>query len=193
MGRGTPHFEPVPADKFIFTVIGFVLLAALIALLVGCSQTRTVTVPAGQSTVNAVVPDTIEHQELPPPEPPGPLTRPKEVVVYADTPDWTVDLSMIEVDRTDPNHQTVTVRAESGGRTVEQTLALPAVGEALRGTADSTGLQWSVPGAPTEWDVEGYVSSYEPPWWRRLFQQGRLAVAFAGGLIFGFFAGKLFA
>jgi hypothetical protein len=158
-------------------------------LLTGCTQTRTVTVPAGESTINAEIPDTTEATLLPK-EPPAPITRPENVVVFSDTPDYTVDLSLVEVDRTDPNEQTVTVRTQVGDETLQETLPLPVVGETLRGTADSTGLQWSVPGSPKEWRVKGYV--YEnPPWWERLWTRLRLIIAFIGGLFFGYVVTRL--
>jgi len=166
------------------------LLALLLPLLaMGCSQTRTVTVPAAESTITAEVPDTSTATLLPE-EPPAPITRPEEVIVYADTPDYTVDLSMVEVDRTDPDNQTVTVRTQVGEQTIQETLQLPTVGEALRGTADNSGLQWGVPGSPEEWTSDAYVRD-EPPWWTRLWTQVRLALAFLGGVAFGYVVTKL--
>lgn len=163
-----------------------VLLAALVS---GCSQTRTVTVPAGESTINVQVPDTSRATTLPE-APPAPITKPKNVVVFSDTPDFTVDLSLVEVDRTDPDEQHVTVRTQVGDQTIVRRLPLPTVGEALRGTADSTGLTFRVPGGPQQWIVEGYVQD-KPPWWRRLFRNARLFIAFLGGLFFGYAITKL--
>jgi hypothetical protein len=97
---------------------------------------------------------------------------------------------MVEVDRTDPDHQTVTVRTQVGEQTTQETLQLPTVGEALRGRADSSGLQWSVPGGPEEWQVDAYVRG-EPPWWKQAARQLRYIVAFVGGMAFGYVATKL--
>lgn len=158
-------------------------------LLTGCTQTRTVPVPAGESTINAEIPDTTEATLLPE-EPPAPITRPENVVVFSDTPDFTVNLSMVEVDRTDPDEQTVTVRTQVGDETLQETLPLPTVGESLRGTADSAGLEWSVPGSPKEWEVEGYV--YEnPPWWERFLDELRFLFGLVVGLFFGYAITKL--
>ena len=173
-----------------YAVMTLLSLCVLLGLLTGCSTTRTVTVPAAESTVRTAPPDSSQETMLPPPEPVGQITHPETVVLYADTPRFTVELSMLEVDRTDPDDQTVTVRARAGDQIVEQTLALPVVGEALRGTVDSTGLQWTVPGAPTSWTVEGYVQD-APPWYEQVGRWLRLFMAFVGGGAFVYVAVKL--
>jgi hypothetical protein len=165
-------------------------IALLLAvLMVGCSQTRTVTVPAGESTINARVPDTAQATTLPE-VPPAPITRPENVVIYRDTPDFTVDLSLLSVDRTDPDDQKVVVQVQAAGRTLKKRLPFPVSGEELRGVADSAGIEFSVAGSPTEWTVEGYVRD-EPPWYRRIWMQVRLFMAFFGGLFFGYAITKL--
>lgn len=167
---------------------GLVVLC-LALLVLGCSTTRTVTVPAQQTTINAELPDTSQKAMLPPPEPIGQVTRPENVIVYRDTATYDVDLSFLEVDRSD-GEQTVTVRTQEGGEAMEKTYALPAYGEGLRLQADSQGLQGTVFGAPTERQVE--ATDVEVPWWEKAQQQIRLMVAFAGGVVFGIFGAKLF-
>ena len=175
-----------------------VLLLALLTL--GCSQTRTVTVPAQETSVQAEFPDTIEVQELPPPPPTGHATRPEEVIVYGDTSVPTFDVSLIEVDRTDPDNQEVRIRVQAGSTTVEKQLAMPPVGEGLRvqtsTVADDTAttnrprdtpLQETVFGSPIDYEVEADVSKVEPPWWRQAWRQFRLVLAFAGGFVFALF------
>jgi len=164
-------------------------LALLLLALVGCSQTRTVTVPAQETTINAELPDTSQKAMLPPPEPIGQVTRPENVIVYQDTATYDVDLSFLEVDRSEGD-QTVTVRTQEGGEATEKTYALPVYGEGLRLQADSQGLQGTVFGAPTERQVE--ATAVEVPWWEKAQQQIRLMVAFAGGVVFGIFGAKLF-
>jgi hypothetical protein len=164
-----------------------VLCLALLAL--GCSTTRTVTVPAQETTINAEVPDTSREAMLPPPEPIGQVTRPENVVVYRDTATYDVDLSWLEVDRTSED-ETVTVRTQRDSQTVERRFELPAFGEALRLRADSQGLQGSVQGEPQERQRE--ATAVEVPWWERAKQQFRLIVAFAGGVVFGIFGARLF-
>lgn len=164
----------------------------LLLLLLGCSQTRTVTVPAGETSVHQVAPDTIDMQELPPVEPKGEFTLAEEVIVYEDTADFAVEVSMVEVDRSDPDDQSVTVRTKAGNETIEKTFALPPMGESLRGRADGRedGMDWSVSGAPTDWTVDAYVTS-TPPWWRRALQNVQAIVAFAVGALVGYVATKL--
>jgi hypothetical protein len=164
-----------------------VLCLALLAL--GCSTTRTVTVPAQETTISAELPDTSQKAMLPPPEPIGQVTRPENVVVYRDTATYDVDLSWLEVDRTSED-ETVTVRTQRDSQTVERRFQLPAYGEALQLRADSQGLQGSVQGEPKERQQE--ATAVEVPWWQKTKTQLRLVVAFLGGIAFGFFAGKIF-
>jgi hypothetical protein len=164
-----------------------VLCLALLAL--GCSTTRTVTVPAQETTINAELPDTSEEAMLPPPEPIGQVTRPENVIVYRDTATYDVDLSFLEVDRSD-GEQTVTVRTQEGGEATEKTYPLPAYGEGLRLQADSQGLQGTVFGSPVERQVQ--ATAVEVPWWKQAERQFRLFVAFTGGIVFGIFGARLF-
>jgi len=171
------------------------LVAVLAALVLyglavsGCSTTRTVNVPAQEMTINAELPDTSRKAMLPPPEPVGQVTRPEDVIVYKDTATYDVDLSWLEVDRSD-GEQTVTVRTQEDGEATEKTYALPAYGEGLRLQADSQGLQGTVFGSPTKRQVE--ATAVEVPWWKQAQQQFRLMIAFAGGIVFGIFGAKLF-
>ncbi len=167
---------------------GLVVLC-LALLMLGCSTTRTVTVPAQETTINAEVPDTSREAMLPPPEPIGQVTRPENVVVYKDTATYDVDLSWLEVDRSE-GEQTVTVLTLEDGEATEKTYALPAYGEGLRLQADSQGLRGTVFGSPVERQVE--ATAVEVPWWQKAQQQFRLLVAFAGGVVFGIFGARLF-
>jgi len=163
--------------------------AGLALLVLGCSTTRTVTIPEAGGTINAAIPDTSQEAMLPPPEPIGQVTRPENVIVYQDTATYDVDLSFLEVDRS-KGEQTVTVRTQGGGEATEKTYALPAYGEGLRLQADSQGLQGTVFGAPVERQVE--AMAVEVPWWEKAKTQVRLAIAFGGGIVFGIFGARLF-
>jgi hypothetical protein len=165
------------------------LLTCLALLLLGCRGTRTVTVPAQETTINAELPDTSREAMLPPPEPIGQVTRPENVVVYKDTATYDVDLSWLEVDRSE-GEQTVTVLTLEDGEATEKTYALPAYGEGLRLQADSQGLRGTVFGSPVERQVE--ATAVEVPWWEQAKTQLRIAIAFAGGIVFGVFGAKLF-
>jgi hypothetical protein len=171
------------------------LVAVLAALVLygfavsGCSTTRTVTVPAQETTINAELPDTTREAMLPPPEPIGDVTRPETVILYDDTATYDVDLSWLEVDRTSEN-QTVTVRTQRDSQSVERQYSLPAYGEALQLRADSQGLQGSVAGTPQERQRE--ATAVEVPWWEKAKTQVRLAIAFVGGIVFGVFGARLF-
>jgi hypothetical protein len=109
--------------------------------------------------------------------------------VYKDTATYDVDLSWLEVDRSE-GEQTVTVLTLEDGEATEKTYALPAYGEGLRLQADSQGLRGTVFGSPVERQVE--ATAVEVPWWKQAQQQFRLIVAFAGGVVFGIFGAKLF-
>lgn len=178
-----------------------VLCLALLAL--GCSTTRTVTVPAQETSVQLEAPDTTEQAQLPPPAPAGEVTQADEVILYGDTSRPSFDVSLIEVDRTDPDDQKVRIRVQQGSTTVEKRLAMPPPGEGLRVRAAPSGgdsaatnrprdhpLEETVFGAPVERQVE--ATAVEVPWWQKAQQQFRLIVAFAGGIVFGIFGGKLF-
>jgi len=177
-------------DAALIGAVGVGALMCLIALLAGCSTTRTVTIPASEPTVTVAVPDTARAPMLPPPEPIEDVTRPEEVILYDDTATYDLDLSWLEVDRRGEG-QTVTLRTERDSKTVEREYALPAFGESLRLQADSQGLTAGVAGQPK--DREREATAVEVPWYRQLGRQVRLAVAFFGGVVFGVFAGKLLA
>jgi len=177
-----------------------VLCLALLAM--GCSTTRTVTVPAQETSVQLEAPDTTKAQ-LPPPAPAGEVTKPDEVILYGDTSRPSFDVSLIEVDRTDPDDQEVRIRVQQSSTTVEKRLAMPPPGEGLRvrkapsgGDSAATNrprdhpLEETVFGAPTERQVE--ATAVEVPWWEQAERQFRLIVAFAGGVVFGIFGAKLF-
>jgi hypothetical protein len=165
------------------------MVLCLALLVLGCSTTRTVTVPAAEPTVTVEVPDTSREAMLPPPEPIGQVTRPENVIVYRDTATYDVDLSWLKVDRTSED-ETVTVRTQRDSQAVERRFDLPAFGEALQLRADSQGLQGSVQGKPKERQVE--ATAVEVPWWKQAERQFQLIVAFAGGVVFGIFGAKLF-
>lgn len=179
------------------------ILILCLVLLGACSQTRTVTVPAQESSVHQVAPDTVEVKELPPLEPHGELTMAEEVIVYDDTSAPTFDVSLIEVDRTDPENQEVRIRVEAGSTTVEKRLAMPPMGEGLRIQAGQpsdtiptnrprdTPLQETVFGAPTEYQIEADVSEVTPPWWRRALRQFQVLVAFGVGAVVGYVVTKV--
>lgn len=180
-----------------------VLCLALLAL--GCSRIRTVTVPAQESSVRQLAPDTIEVQELPPARLKGEITLAEEVIVYDDTSRPTFDVSLIEVDRTDPENQQVRVRVEAGSTTVERRLAMPPIGEGLRvqksavaddsmatnRPRDTPSLRQTVFGTPTDYQVEADVSEITLPWWRRALQRIETMVAFGAGLFVGYAIVKL--
>ena len=179
-----PDIPPRGLDRALFGFLAAVAL--LLFVLAGCSQTRTVTVPAAEPTVTVEVPDTTREAMLPPPEPAGEVTRPQEVVVYEDTATYTADLSLLEVDTRD---ETVTVRTEVDTQTVERTYQLPAYGEGLRLRPDSGGLSGTVFGAPTSREVE--ATAVEVPWYQKVQRHLRLLIAFVGGMAFGYVATKL--
>jgi len=54
-----------------------------------------------------------------------------------------------------------------------------------------TPLEETVFGAPIDYETEARARSIEPPWWPRLWAQVRLALAFFGGVVFGYVATKL--
>ena len=172
-------------------VLAAAIAALLVLLLAGCTRLQTVTVPAEESSVRSVVPDTVTLQELPPARLGGTRTEPIAVRIIHDTVAATVDLSWLEIDRSDVDDQTVTVRTQADSTTTEQTYQLPAVGEQLRLRADSIGLRGTVFGQPAAYEVEADVRSVERPWWRRAWAMVRLVVAFGGGLVFGYITTKL--
>lgn len=185
----------------VMTLLSLCVLLGL--LLTGCSTTRTVTVPAQETSVQLGAPDTTEAQ-LPPPAPAGEVTKPDEVILYGDTSRPAFDVSLIEVDRTDPDDQEVRIRVQQGSTTVEKRLAMPPPGEGLRVRAAPSGgdsaatnrprdhpLSETVFGAPTERQVE--ATTVEVPWYEKFEMQMRLVIAFLGGGVFGVFIGKLFA
>lgn len=165
---------------------------ALAAGLAGCSGLSTAVVPAAEPTVQYDAPDTTVVQEVPPVDMGGEVTQPVSVTVYNDTTSRpTGEVESIEVDRTDPDNPTVSVRTRQDSTTVETRLRLQAVGERGVYTFDSTGaLQGTVFGAPVDHEAEVRTSSIERPWHKRLWAQIRLGIAFVGGLVFGYLATK---
>ena len=200
--RQATDIPPRGLDRALFGFLAAVAL--LLFVLAGCSQTRTVTVPAQESSVRVEAPDTTWAQEIPPPPPRGEVTQPETVILYGDTTRPTFEVSLLEVDRTDPEDQAVRLRVEQGSMTVEKQIALPPVGEGLRvqksdaaDTAatnrprDHPGLEETIFGAPTDQQVEARVGSIERPWYQKVQRQLRLLIAFVGGMAFGYVATKL--
>lgn len=157
-------------------------LLLLTATTTGCSTYSTVTVPAGEPTVVSAPADTTVLESMPPAEIDGTRTEPVEVTLYQDTSDRpTVDLSWLEVDRSDPDDQTVTTRVERGSSVVEKTFRLPEVGESTRLFSRGSGLEGTVFGAPTDRTEKAITSSIERPWYMRLGRNLRLI----GAMLFG--------
>lgn len=163
-----------------------ILLLALtfLLLLCGCSRFSTVTIPAEEPSLVTEPSDTIRVEEMPLAEVDGTSTEPIEVTVYEDTSTREpVDLSWLEVDRSDPEDQTVTTRVQSGSTTVQQTFRLPRAGESLRLFADSSALRGTVFGVPMETEREAITTSIERPWY---YQVGRW-IELLGAMFFGAF------
>jgi len=163
------------------------LAAVLLVLLAGCSTYSTVTVPAGEPTVVSSPPDTSVLEELPKADIDGTRTEPIKVTVHEDTTTRpTVDLSFLEVDRSDPDNQTITTRVERGSTTVEKTFRLPEVGEQTRLFSRGSGLEGTVFGAPISHEEDAITQSINKPWYLDLFERIRLlfAVIFGGALLY---------
>ncbi|WP_251961566.1 hypothetical protein [Salinibacter ruber] len=164
----------------------------LAALLTGCSSYSTVTVPAGEETVVSAPADTTVLETLPPAEIDGTRTEPVEVTVYEDTSQReTVDLSWLEVDRSDPDRQTITARVERGSSVVEKTFKLPEVGESTRLFSRGSGLEGTVFGAPTDRTEKAITSTIERPWYMRLGRNLRLLAAIVFGAFLSYVVVKL--
>lgn len=167
-------------------------IIVIAVLTVGCSQIRTVTVQKEDPSIQRVIPDTLTLPELPPVEfEGGAETFPEKVVIYRDTVKHTVDLSYFEIDRSDMDDETVTVRTQRDTVVVEREVRLPVPGERLVGRADSSGLGFSVFGSPMGYEVEADVSTVEPPWWKSLFGRLHKFLYFAVGLVVGIVLAKL--
>jgi hypothetical protein len=167
-------------------------LLALTLALSGCSRLSTAVVPPEDPSVRHEAPDTSHVDELPPVEMGGEDTEPLDVTVYDDTSSRpTTDVEAVEIDRSDPDDQTVTVRSRRDSQTVETTFEWPSIGERTVLYPDSSGLQGTVFGAPTSYETQVRTSSIERPWWREVGRQIRLGIAVVGGLVFGVIAGRL--
>jgi len=160
----------------------------VLLLLTGCSTYSTVTVPAGESTVISTPPDTSVLEELPPADIEGTRTEPVEIAVYADTTTRpTVDLSFLEVDRSDPDDETATARVKKDSTTIETTFRLPEEGEELKLFVDSLGdLQATIGGAPISHEEKAITSTIDRPWYVDLFGRIRLllAIVFGAALLY---------
>jgi len=182
-----PHDPGAARTLFASVLLLAVLLATL--LLMGCSRTRTVTVPAQESGVVSTVPDTVTLRQLPPADIRGTVTMPERVYVVTDTPRYTVDLSSIEVD---PEEETVTTRTVQGDTTLQKTWTGVPFGQRLRLQADSTGqLEGTVFGTPEAQEVEAVAESIEPAWYESFWTRVRIAIGFLGGLVVGYVVTKL--
>jgi len=163
----------------------------LLLLLTGCSTYSTVTVPAGEPTVVSTPVDTSVLEELPPASIEGTRTEPIEVTLYEETTRPTVDLSFLEVDRSDPDNQTVTARVEKDSTVVEKTFKLPRVGESTRLFSRGSGLEGTVFGAPMAREEEAVTKSIDKPWYYDLSRWIRLVGAMFFGAVLSFFVVKL--
>lgn len=197
------------------------LFAVCLLTALGCTQTRTVTVPAGEPTINATT-DTVRIGEYPPVELQGTVTVPETRSIIDDTAsNPAISVQRVEVDNR-PDEGEVRFLWEEGSRTIRDAYQLPVYGEMLvwrqeqvdregypiRSTpanqprdtpadtvrkVDTVRVQpkAEVVGTPTEQKVEADVSSIKPPWYRRLWMQIRLVLAFVGGAFAGYVVTKL--
>jgi hypothetical protein len=149
-------------------------------------------VPAGEPSVVYEAPDTTTLAEVPPVDVDGEGTEPLDVTVYSDTSSRPItDVETVEIDRSDPNDQTVTVRTRDDSTTIETTFRWPEVGERLTLFSDSTGLQGSVFGAPTSHETDVITSSIDRPWWQDVGRRIQIAVVFVIALALGGLAVKV--
>ena len=169
------------------------LLILAAGLCFGCSHGRLVEAerPAQPSTVN-VVSDTVELKQLPPVPPPGKPTRPTRVRIYEDTlPAPTLEVQRVSVNRNDdPEH--IEVQYTVGDSTKVERAQLPAYGEIWdwMPESDSTSGQ-QVRKEPRPKNVEVVQPEKDESWWERLRRSVKLVLAFAGGVVFGFFGGRI--
>jgi hypothetical protein len=172
-------------------VTALLILAACLCF--GCSHGRLVEAerPAQPSTVTAVS-DTVELKQLPPVPPPGTPTRPTTVRIYEDTlPTPTLEVQRVSVNRNaDPEH--VEVQYTVGDSTKVEQAQLPAYGEIWdwMPESDSTSRQ-QVREEPTSETVEVLRPDKSESWWERVRRSIGLVLAFAGGVVFGFFGGRI--
>lgn len=159
------------------------LLVLFSTALTGCSSLSDATIPAQESSVTSVEPDTIRLQDIPPVEFTGEMTQAEAVTVYDDTTVGpTSDVEGVEVDH---KAQTVTIRSRSGDSTLAQVFKMPAYGETLQLRSDSVGFDGRVAGAPDQENVEVVTSSIDKPWHQDLMSWlwTVLALAVGGGLV----------
>jgi len=192
------------------TIFIAVILVLGVLLLTGCSQLRTVTVPAQQSTINAVT-DTMRLAEYPPVDLQGTVTLPEtrtEIDDTASTP--ALRVQRVEVDRR-PDESQVRFLWERGDDTVRDAYEMPVYGEMLvwrpqkteregypvrsQETAGPDTVYWPVPtaellGGPQDQQVEADVTS-EPPWYSRLWTQVRMLLSFVAGAFASYVVVKL--
>jgi len=121
--------DPHSAHTKILIPLVYLIVVLLIAMLVGCTSTQSVTVPAQESTLNPSPPAGSTYvQALPPMPPLGKRTYADSVTVYLrsyDTPPLKV--RRMEVDRrTEDEH--IGFVLERGGRSIEKTWPLPVYG-----------------------------------------------------------------
>ncbi|WP_263788956.1 hypothetical protein [Salinibacter grassmerensis] len=102
-----------------------------------------------------------------------------------------MDLSFLEIDRSDLDDQTVTARVEKDSTTVEKTFRLPAAGEETRLFSRGDGLEGTVFGAPTDRTEKAITSSIERPWYMQLGRQLRLLAAILFGAFLSYVVVKL--
>ena len=153
------------------------IAAVLMLALSGCTGLSTAVVPASEPSVVYEAPDTTHVQELPPVELGGEATQPAEIIVYDDTTSRPITaVKAVEVDRSDHDEQTVTVRTRSDSTTIEHVFQIPQVGERLMLFGDSTGLQGSVAGAPTSYKTQVITHTIDDPWWVDLRGNIQLAI-----------------
>lgn len=225
MRRDVPHETHIEEISSLGSSLQELTLTALVAVVVafafgGCSTTRTVTVQPEDRTLQTTLPDTTKLDALPLAERERPrggsVTQPLDVTIYDDTASATLPVSLLDVDRTDPDDQTITFRFESAGETVEKTFRLPRIGERLRATPDAettakeaTGeanagegtpseeipatpnFRALLYGEPIEYDVEADVSEVPDPWYERFGRWLRLLAAIGFGIFVGYALTKL--
>lgn len=168
------------------------LALALLLLLCGCSRLSTVTIPAEEPSLVTEPSDTIRVEEMPLAEVDGTSTEPIKVTIYEDTSTREpVDLTFLEVDRSDPDDQTVTTRVQSGSTTVQQTFRLPRAGESLRLFEGDSALRGTVFGVPMETERDAITTSIERPWYMKLGRWIQLLAAMFFGAFVSYVVVKL--
>lgn len=171
-------------------VIGAVALLVALAL-GGCgASTKTVRVPAPESTVNLDDTDEITLETLPPVPPRGSKTLPTTRRTYMDTLGRSeLDVQRVTIDRRDAGEEKIILQYESDSTTIEEEIPLPAPGEATDvqpgpdttgGPAGSTDVQ--VRGAPESREREAYVTE-DPGWFEQMWDSTLGLLAVVGAII----------